>query len=87
MSGGRSQRRLRARKSYDSSGETHYPGSEYSFNWSQIWPSGSMSGVSVPGPVLSTATIDGDTLVLTFDKALDVNNDTSPSDWAVTVTA
>lgn len=42
-----SQSHLRAREGYDSAGDRHYPGSDYTYDWAGTWPSGSGS---LPNP-------------------------------------
>jgi len=64
-----SQSHLRARDGYDSAGETHYPGPDYTYDWANTWPSGSTPGVApvITGvPVIDNLSPTvGDTLTAT----------------------
>lgn len=44
-----SQNGLRHREGFDSAGDTHYPGKDYTYDWPNTWPSGSRPGGG-PGP-------------------------------------
>jgi hypothetical protein len=65
----RSQRHLRSRDGKSSSGDTHYPGSDYSFNWQGTWPSGS------GGPSSITATVEPTTYLYTEGDRVDDHPD------------